>query len=102
MDKRRFYGDIFFFLELEPKREIAGSDIQNSALIVPLFIVGAAFGIVIARARFYAFNHAAASALKGWVIPTVTDVAFTLGIIMILGKRVPAGLKFFRDAIYHL
>lgn len=49
----------------------------------------------IARARFYAFNHAAASALKGWVIPTVTDVAFILGIIMILGKRVPAGLKFF-------
>lgn len=54
-----------------------------------------------ARARFYAFNHAAASALKGWVIPAVTDVAFTLGIIMILGKIVPASLKFFRDAIIH-
>lgn len=92
---------IFSFLELEPKREIAGCEIQNPAQIV-LFIVGAAFGIVIARARFYAFNHAAASALKGWVIPTVTDVAFTLGIIMILGKRVPASLKFLRDAIYHL
>ena len=89
---------IFSFLELEPKREIAGCEIQNPAQIV-LFIVGAAFGIVIARARFYAF---AASALKGWVIPTVTDVAFTLGIIMILGKRVPASLKFLRDAIYHL
>jgi len=87
-------------LELEPKREIAGRKIQNPAQIV-LFIVGAAFGIVMPALVFYVFNHADAFALKDWAIPTATDTAFALGIIMILGKIVPASLKFFRDAIIH-
>lgn len=67
---------------------------RNPAQIV-LPIVGAVGGIVMPALVFYAFNHADAFAIKGWAIPTATDTAFALGIIMILGKRVPASLKIF-------
>lgn len=94
MGERRAHGGFFFLLGLELKREIAGSEMRNPAQIV-LPVVGAAGGIVMPALVFYAFNHADAFALKSWVIPTATDTAFALGIIMILGKRVPASLKIF-------
>ena len=84
----------FFLLGLELKREIVEGEMRNPAQIV-LPIVGAAGGIVMPALVFYAFNHADAFALKGWAIPTATDTAFALGLIMILGKRVPASLKIF-------
>ena len=84
----------FFLLGLELKREIVEGEMRNPAQIV-LPIVGAVGGIVMPALVFYAFNHADAFALKGWAIPTATDTAFALGIIMILGKRVPASLKIF-------
>lgn len=95
MGERRAHGGFFFLLGLELKREIAGGgEMRNPAQIV-LPIVGAACGIVMSALVFYAFNHADAFALKGWAIPTATDTAFALGIIMILGKRVSASLKIF-------
>lgn len=94
MGERRAHSGFFFLLGLELKREIAGSEMRNPAQIA-LPIVGAAGGIVMPALVFYAFNHADAFALKGWAIPTATDTAFALGIIMILGKRVPASLKIF-------
>ena len=84
----------FFLLGLELKREIVEGEMRNPAQIV-LPIVGAVGGIVMPALVFYVFNHADAFALKGWAIPTATDTAFALGIIMILGKRVPASLKIF-------
>ena len=84
----------FFLLGLELKREIVEGEMRNPAQIV-LPIVGAAGGIVMPALVFYAFNHADHFALKGWAIPTATDTAFALGLIMILGKRVPASLKIF-------
>ncbi|WP_314068530.1 Na+/H+ antiporter NhaA [Campylobacter showae] len=84
----------FFLLGLELKREIVEGEMRNPAQIV-LPIVGAVGGIVMPALVFYAFSHADAFALKGWAIPTATDTAFALGIIMILGKRVPASLKIF-------
>ena len=89
-----FMAICFFLLGLELKREIAGSEMRNPAQIA-LPIVGAAGGIVMSALVFYAFNHADPFALKGWAIPAVTDTAFALGLIMILGKRVPASLKIF-------
>ena len=84
----------FFLLGLELKREIVEGEMRNPAQIV-LPIMGAAGGIVMPALVFYAFNYADAFALKGWAIPTATDTAFALGLIMILGKRVPASLKIF-------
>jgi len=87
MGERRAHGGFFFLLGLELKREIAGGgEMRNPAQIV-LPIVGAVGGIVMPDADAFA--------LKGWAIPTATDTAFALGLIMILGKRVPASLKIF-------
>ena len=86
MGERRAHSGFFFLLGLELKREIAGGEMRNPTQIA-LPIVGAAGGIVMSALVFYAFNHADAFALKGWAIPTATDTAFALGIIMILAKE---------------
>lgn len=84
----------FFLLGLELKREIVEGELRNiSQVILP--VVGAIGGIVVPALIFYLLNHNDAFAVKGWAIPTATDVAFALGIIMILGTRVPASLKIF-------
>ncbi|MDO5045811.1 Na+/H+ antiporter NhaA [Campylobacter sp.] len=84
----------FFLLGLELKREIVEGELRNiSQVILP--VVGAIGGIIVPALIFYSLNHGDAFAVKGWAIPTATDVAFALGIIMILGTRVPASLKIF-------
>lgn len=89
-----FMAICFFLFGFELKREIAGSEMRNPAQIA-LPIIGVACGIVMPALVFCAFSHADPFALKGWAIPTATDTAFALGLIMILGKRVPASLKIF-------
>ena len=84
----------FFVLGLELKREILEGELRNPAQVV-LPAVGAIGGIVVPAFIFYLFNHADSFAARGWAIPTATDTAFALGIIMILGARVPASLKIF-------
>jgi NhaA family Na+:H+ antiporter len=84
---------IFFLLVgLEIKREMLEGQLSSKEqLILP---VVAAFGGLVAPALIYAyFNWGDASAIKGWAIPAATDIAFALGVIMLLGKRVPASLK---------
>ncbi|WP_172199634.1 Na+/H+ antiporter NhaA [Campylobacter sp. RM16188] len=84
----------FFLLGLELKREIVEGELRNiSQVILP--VVGAVGGIIVPALIFYSLNYNDAFAVKGWAIPTATDVAFALGIIMILGTRVPASLKIF-------
>ncbi|WP_170019972.1 Na+/H+ antiporter NhaA [Campylobacter sp. RM16190] len=84
----------FFLLGLELKRELIEGELRNfSQVILP--VIGAIGGIVIPALIFYLFNHSDSFAIKGWAIPTATDTAFALGIIMILGRRVPASLKIF-------
>lgn len=84
----------FFLLGLELKREIVEGELRNiSQVILP--VVGAVGGIIVPAFIFYSLNYNDAFAVKGWAIPTATDVAFALGIIMILGTRVPASLKIF-------
>lgn len=84
----------FFLLGLELKREIVEGELRNISQVV-LPIIGAIGGIVMPALVFYLFNHNDAFTIKGWAIPTATDTAFALGIIMILGRRVPASLKIF-------
>ena len=84
----------FMLLAMEVKREILVGQLANiSQVILPC---AAAVGGIIAPALiFLAFNYHDAEAVVGWAIPTATDVALALGMISLLGKRVPVGLKIF-------
>lgn len=86
---------VFFFLVgLELKREVVEghlSSVRRASL--PAF---AAVGGMLAPAAFYAaFNWGDAVAMRGWAIPTATDIAFALGVLSLLGNRVPTALKTF-------
>ncbi len=86
---------VFFFLVgMELKREMLQghlSSLRRASL--PAF---AAIGGMVAPAGIYAaLNWGNASAMRGWAIPTATDIAFALGVLILLGKRVPTALKAF-------
>jgi len=86
---------IFFFLVgLELKREVLEGELSDPASVL-LPALGAIGGIVVPVAIFVWFNAGDAEAMRGWAIPAATDIAFALGILMLLGKRVPISLKIF-------
>lgn len=90
---------VFFFLVgLEVKREVLEGELSSKEqLVLPL--VAAIGGMVVPALVFVAFNYTDAFAMKGWAIPTATDIAFALGILSLLGKRVPVSLKIFLMAL---
>ena len=90
---------IFFLLVgLEIKREMIEGELNSKAKAILPGI--AAFGGMFAPAIIYAaFNWNDSVALRGWAIPAATDIAFALGILSLLGKRVPLSLKVFLTAI---
>ena len=84
----------FLLIGLEVKREVlAGQLSQPSQIVLP----GAAAigGMLVPALVFWWFNHGNAAALGGWAIPTATDIAFALGVLALLGNRVPTSLKLF-------
>jgi len=86
---------VFFFLVgMELKREVVEGHLSSLRRVsLPAF---AARGGMIVPATFYAaFNWGDPEAMRGWAIPTATDIAFALGVLSLLGKRVPTGLKAF-------
>ena len=86
---------IFFFLVgLELKREVLEGELSRPANVL-LPALGAVGGIVVPVAVFVWFNAGNAEAMRGWAIPAATDIAFALGILMLLGSRVPVSLKIF-------
>jgi NhaA family Na+:H+ antiporter len=89
---------IFFLLVgLEIRREMtAGALTDRRAAVLP---VVAAIGGVIAPALIYSAFNRGSPAEHGWSIPTATDVAFTLGILALLGESIPAGLRVFVAAL---
>ena len=87
---------IFFFaIGLELKKEFTQGDFRNPQnIILPLF--GALGGILVPALIFALINFNDTHALKGWAIPTATDTAFALAIlIMVGGSRIPSSLKIF-------
>lgn len=82
----------FMLLSLEIKREFFEGDLSDiSQLTLPL--AGAVGGIGLPVLIYMWINHAHALGMRGWPIPTTTDVAFMLGVVALLGKRVPNSLK---------
>ena len=88
----------FFLVGLEIKREVLAGELA-SVRKAALPIAAAIGGMAVPALIYVAFNHADAVALRGWAIPMATDIAFALGILMLLGPRVPASLKVFLTAV---
>jgi len=102
MTVEKFINDIlmvvfFFTVGLEIKREVVSGELSTpQKAIMPVI---AAFGGVIAPALIYTLiNHGTATS-GGWGIPTATDIAFAVGILSILGDKVPVSLKVFLTAL---
>lgn len=86
---------IFFFLiGLEIKRELlAGELSEPSRVILP--IIAAVGGMAVPAAFYSTINWGDPVAMKGWAIPSATDIAFALGVLALLGSRIPQALKLF-------
>lgn len=90
---------VFFFLvSLEIKREIVQGELSNPKQAL-LPIIGAVGGMVVPAAIYIIINISSPETLKGWAIPSATDIAFSLGVLSLLGKRVPISLKIFLTAL---
>lgn len=90
---------IFFFLVgLEIKRELLLGEL-STAKQAALPLAGAIGGIVAPALIYVWINQADARALDGWAIPTATDIAFAVGVLALLGSRIPPALKVFLLAL---
>lgn len=89
----------FFVIGLELKREIVAGELSKPQNAVLPFVAGLG-GMILPAIIYIAFTwNATADASNGWGIPMATDIAFALGVLYLLGDRVPASLKVFLTAV---
>lgn len=84
----------FLLIGLEVKREVVNGHLSKPSQIV-LPATAAIGGMVVPALIYWFINREAPAAVAGWAIPTATDIAFALGVLALLGKRVPVSLKLF-------
>jgi NhaA family Na+:H+ antiporter len=90
---------VFFFLvSLEIKREMVQGELSDPKQAL-LPIIGAIGGMLVPAIVYIIINLGSPETLKGWAIPSATDIAFSLGVLSLLGKRVPISLKIFLTAL---
>ena len=90
---------VFFFLVgLELKREALIGELSDIKQII-LPAICAIGGMIAPALVYYGLNHGDAEALKGWAIPAATDIAFAIGVLSLLGNKVPNALKVFLVSI---
>ena len=88
----------FFFVSLEIKREFLQGELSNPKQAM-LPIIGAVGGMAVPAFFYIIINYSDSTTLNGWAIPSATDIAFSLGVLSLLGKRVPISLKVFLTAL---
>ena len=90
---------VFFFLVgLELKREILEGELADKRNII-LPGIGAIGGMLVPALIYLYFNADDETAISGWAIPSATDIAFALGVLSLLGKRVPTTIKIFLTSL---
>ena len=93
-----FMAIFFFFVSLEIKREFLQGELSNPKQAL-LPIIGAVGGMAVPAFFYIIVNYSDSTTLNGWAIPSATDIAFSLGVLSLLGKRVPVSLKVFLTAL---
>ena len=88
----------FFFVTLEIKREFLQGELSNKKQAL-LPIIAAVGGMMVPALMYIYINFQNSETLNGWAIPSATDIAFSIGVLSLLGNRVPISLKVFLVAL---